>query len=57
VVYTHSHWDHVFGGVEPGGGLVIAHAVTAEQLIELAARDWSDHGLDQLVATGQASAR
>jgi glyoxylase-like metal-dependent hydrolase (beta-lactamase superfamily II) len=41
VVYTHSHWDHVFGGAELGGQ-VIAHALTAEKLIELAARDWSD---------------
>jgi glyoxylase-like metal-dependent hydrolase (beta-lactamase superfamily II) len=56
VVYTHAHWDHVFGGAELGG-LVIAQAFTAEQLIELAARDWSDEGLDRLVATGQASAQ
>jgi glyoxylase-like metal-dependent hydrolase (beta-lactamase superfamily II) len=41
VVYTHSHWDHVFGGVEVGG-LVIAHRRTAEKLAELAARDWND---------------
>jgi glyoxylase-like metal-dependent hydrolase (beta-lactamase superfamily II) len=32
VVYTHSHWDHVFGGVEIGG-LVIAHTLTAEKLV------------------------
>src|SRR2546423_11668984 len=37
VVYTHSHWDHVLGGAELGGQ-VIAHALTAEQLLELAAR-------------------
>ena len=54
VVYTHSHWDHVFGGAELGGQ-VIAHALTAEQLIELAAMDWSDEGLDQRVAAGHAS--
>jgi glyoxylase-like metal-dependent hydrolase (beta-lactamase superfamily II) len=41
VVYTHSHWDHVFGGVEVGG-LVIAHRLTAAKLVELAARDWTD---------------
>jgi glyoxylase-like metal-dependent hydrolase (beta-lactamase superfamily II) len=41
VVYTHSHWDHVFGGVEIGG-LVIAHTLTAEKLVEKAARDWTD---------------
>jgi glyoxylase-like metal-dependent hydrolase (beta-lactamase superfamily II) len=41
VVYTHSHWDHVFGGVEIGG-LVIAQRSTAQKLAELAARDWTD---------------
>jgi glyoxylase-like metal-dependent hydrolase (beta-lactamase superfamily II) len=51
VVYTHSHWDHVLGGAEVGG-LVIAHALTAERLLELAARDWSDEGLDRRVAAG-----
>jgi glyoxylase-like metal-dependent hydrolase (beta-lactamase superfamily II) len=54
VVYTHSHWDHVFGAAELGG-LVIAHALTAEYLVELARTDWSDEGLDQRVAAGQAS--
>lgn len=41
VVYTHSHWDHVFGGVEIDGP-VIAHTLTAEKLVEMAARDWTD---------------
>jgi glyoxylase-like metal-dependent hydrolase (beta-lactamase superfamily II) len=54
VVYTHSHWDHVLGGAELGGQ-VIAHALTAAQLIELAARDWSDEGLDRRVAAGLAA--
>ena len=44
VLYTHSHWDHVFGGVEIGG-IVIAHRLTVPKLEELAARDWSDEGL------------
>jgi len=51
VVYTHSHWDHVFGGAEVGG-MLIGHTLTAERLIELAARDWSDEGLDRQVAAG-----
>lgn len=51
VVYTHSHWDQVFGGAGLGGQ-VIAHGSTAEQLIELAPRDWSDEGLDRRVAAG-----
>jgi glyoxylase-like metal-dependent hydrolase (beta-lactamase superfamily II) len=54
VVYTHSDWDHVLGGAEIGG-LVIAHAQTAEGLIELANRDWSDEGLDRRVAAGLSS--
>jgi glyoxylase-like metal-dependent hydrolase (beta-lactamase superfamily II) len=54
VVYTHSDWDHVFGGAEVGGQ-VIAHALTAERLIALAAMDWSDEGLDRRVAAGHAS--
>ena len=54
VAYTHSHWDHTFGGAELGA-IVIAHAATAELLVELAARDWSDEGLDRRVAAGLAS--
>jgi glyoxylase-like metal-dependent hydrolase (beta-lactamase superfamily II) len=54
VVYTHSHWDHVFGGAEVGG-LVIAHTITAEALSELAGMDWSDEGLERRIAGGEAS--
>jgi glyoxylase-like metal-dependent hydrolase (beta-lactamase superfamily II) len=54
VVYTHSDWDHVLGGAEIAG-LVIAHAQTAEKLLELADRDWSDEGLDRRVAAGLSS--
>ncbi|HVA32145.1 MAG TPA: MBL fold metallo-hydrolase [Gaiellaceae bacterium] len=56
VVYTHSHWDHVLGGAEVGGQ-VIVQAAAASQLVELAARDWSDEGLDERVAAGHASKR
>jgi glyoxylase-like metal-dependent hydrolase (beta-lactamase superfamily II) len=54
VVYTHSHWDHVFGGAELNVP-VVAHRLTAETLIELATMDWSDEALDERVAAGQAS--
>ena len=54
VVYTHADWDHVFGGAEVGG-IVIAHALTAQRLLEMAERDWSDEGLDRRVAAGLAS--
>jgi glyoxylase-like metal-dependent hydrolase (beta-lactamase superfamily II) len=54
VVYTHSHWDHVLGGAELCGQ-VIAQASTADELTELAARDWSDKGLERRVAAGLSS--
>jgi len=41
VVYTHSHWDHVFGGAEIEGP-VIAHTLTARRLDEMALVDWTD---------------
>jgi glyoxylase-like metal-dependent hydrolase (beta-lactamase superfamily II) len=41
VVYTHHHWDHVFGGAEIGG-LVIAQRVTAANLAVKASLDWND---------------
>jgi glyoxylase-like metal-dependent hydrolase (beta-lactamase superfamily II) len=53
-VYTHSDWDHVLGGAELDA-LVIAYALTAERLVELAATDWSDEALDRRVATGDDS--
>jgi glyoxylase-like metal-dependent hydrolase (beta-lactamase superfamily II) len=53
VVYSHSDWDHVLGGAEVSG-VVIAHALTAEGLIDLAHRDWSDDGLDRRVADSSA---
>jgi glyoxylase-like metal-dependent hydrolase (beta-lactamase superfamily II) len=54
VVLTHSHWDHVFGAAELGVP-VVAHALTAEALTELAATDWTDEALDRRVAAGEAS--
>jgi glyoxylase-like metal-dependent hydrolase (beta-lactamase superfamily II) len=55
VALTHSHWDHVFGASEFGAP-VIAHALTAATLTELAATDWSDVALDRRVAAGTVSA-
>lgn len=54
VVYTHSDWDHVFGGVEVDAPIV-AHALTAERLVTLAAMEWSDAALDRRIAVGEAS--
>jgi glyoxylase-like metal-dependent hydrolase (beta-lactamase superfamily II) len=55
VVFSHSHWDHVFGAAELGAA-VVAHSLTAEALRELAETDWSDDGLDSRVARGEVSA-
>jgi glyoxylase-like metal-dependent hydrolase (beta-lactamase superfamily II) len=55
VVFTHSHWDHVFGAAELDT-TVIAHSLTATALRELALTDWSDEALDRRVADGEASA-
>jgi glyoxylase-like metal-dependent hydrolase (beta-lactamase superfamily II) len=54
LVYTHSHWDHVFGGAELDVP-VVAHRLTAVTLNELATMDWSDQALDDRVAAGEAS--
>jgi glyoxylase-like metal-dependent hydrolase (beta-lactamase superfamily II) len=54
VALTHSHWDHVFGAGEFDAP-VIAHALTADTLVELAATDWSDEALDRRVAAGEVS--
>jgi glyoxylase-like metal-dependent hydrolase (beta-lactamase superfamily II) len=54
VALTHSHWDHVFGATEVGAR-VIAQALTAEALTELAATDWSDEALERRVAAGVVS--
>jgi glyoxylase-like metal-dependent hydrolase (beta-lactamase superfamily II) len=54
VVFTHSHWDHVFGAAELGA-YVVAHERTAAYLEQLAATDWSDEELDRRVASGENS--
>lgn len=54
VVLTHSHWDHVLGAAELQVP-VIAHTLTAQTLLELAATDWSDEALDRRVAAGEVS--
>jgi glyoxylase-like metal-dependent hydrolase (beta-lactamase superfamily II) len=54
VALTHSHWDHVFGASELAAH-VIAQALTAETLTELAATDWSDEALDRRLAAGVVS--
>jgi glyoxylase-like metal-dependent hydrolase (beta-lactamase superfamily II) len=45
VIYTHSHWDHVFGAMAYGAP-TIAHELCRKQLAETAAKPWS-HGFIQ----------
>ncbi|MBZ0287640.1 MAG: MBL fold metallo-hydrolase [Anaerolineae bacterium] len=45
VIYTHSHWDHVFGAMVFGAP-AIAHELCRKQLVETAAKPWS-HGFIQ----------
>jgi glyoxylase-like metal-dependent hydrolase (beta-lactamase superfamily II) len=40
VIYTHSHWDHVFGAMVFGAP-AIAHELCRRQLAETAAKPWS----------------
>lgn len=45
VIYTHSHWDHVFGAMVFGAP-AIAHELCRKNLLETAAKPWS-HGFIQ----------
>jgi glyoxylase-like metal-dependent hydrolase (beta-lactamase superfamily II) len=45
VIYTHSHWDHVFGAMVFGAP-AIAHELCRKQLVETASKPWS-HGFIQ----------
>jgi glyoxylase-like metal-dependent hydrolase (beta-lactamase superfamily II) len=40
IIYTHSHWDHVFGAMVFGAP-AIAHESCRRQLLETAAKPWS----------------
>jgi glyoxylase-like metal-dependent hydrolase (beta-lactamase superfamily II) len=51
-VLTHSDWDHVFGAAEVNAP-VIAHRLTADDLVEQAGLDWSDDALDARVVAGE----
>lgn len=41
LVYTHHHWDHVFGAMEYNARRIIAHRRTAELLQPLVTQVWS----------------
>ena len=59
VVYTHAHWDHIFGAselVERAGAEVVAHRMTAERVKALAALAWDDASLQERVERGEEHA-
>lgn len=41
LIYTHHHWDHVFGGMVYSVPMVIAHQRCAEILLEYSKNPWS----------------
>lgn len=41
LIYTHHHWDHVFGAMEYNPHRVVAHRQTAERLQPLVTKVWS----------------
>lgn len=46
VIYTHSHWDHVFGAMVFGAP-AIGHELTRKQLTETALKPWSHSYLQE----------
>lgn len=44
IIYTHSHWDHVFGAMVFGAPTV-AHELARKQLGEMATRPWTNNYL------------
>lgn len=46
VIYTHHHWDHVFGG-QVYGTPIIGHELCRKQLAELAGKPWGQAYLQE----------
>jgi glyoxylase-like metal-dependent hydrolase (beta-lactamase superfamily II) len=51
IVYTHYHWDHVFGACVFGAP-IIAHVLCKKKLLEFAALSWSEQVLQASVERG-----
>lgn len=45
VIYTHHHWDHVFGGMAYNADTVIAHELCIAPLQQAASRVWNNTAL------------
>ncbi len=46
IIYTHSHWDHVFGA-QVYGAATIGHDLCRRQLLEMAGKPWSQAYLQE----------
>lgn len=51
IIYTHYHWDHVFGACVFGAP-VIAHFLCKKKLLEFAALSWGEQVLQESVERG-----
>jgi glyoxylase-like metal-dependent hydrolase (beta-lactamase superfamily II) len=49
VIYTHSHWDHTFGGAVYGA-MIVGHDLCRKNLVEQAAKPWSHAYLQEEIA-------
>jgi glyoxylase-like metal-dependent hydrolase (beta-lactamase superfamily II) len=49
VIYTHSHWDHTFGGAVYGA-TIVGHDLCRKNLVEQAAKPWSHAYLQEEIA-------
>jgi glyoxylase-like metal-dependent hydrolase (beta-lactamase superfamily II) len=51
IIYTHYHWDHIFGACVFDAP-VTAHVLCKRKLLEFANMSWSDQGLQECVRRG-----
>ncbi len=58
IIYTHHHWDHVFGAMMFPSATIIAHDLCALQLKQMASRTWNAASLrDEAQRNPQVQAR
>ncbi|NWG17459.1 MAG: MBL fold metallo-hydrolase [Chloroflexi bacterium] len=53
VIYTHHHWDHVFGGLVYDAP-IIAHEICRKNLVELAAKPWGQSYIQEEITRAPA---
>jgi glyoxylase-like metal-dependent hydrolase (beta-lactamase superfamily II) len=58
IIYTHHHWDHVFGAMMFPSATIVAHDLCAVQLRQMASRPWNPSSLrDEAQRNPQVQAR